>query len=99
MSILDQTTLSKLDEFRVGVAALPNESAKTHAFMALVAQLFPATDVVARLAGGIEKRVRIEAGDRRIDSYFNNAVIEFERDLDVSLDTAVAQLHEQAAGL
>ena len=99
MSILDQTTLSKLDEFRVGVAALPNESAKTHAFMALVAQLFPATDVVARLAGGIEKRVRIEAGDRWIDSYFNNAVIEFERDLDVSLDTAVAQLHEQAAGL
>lgn len=99
MSILDPSTLTKLESFRAGLSALPNESAKRQAFMGLVGQLFPASDITMKLAGGMEKAVRISKGRRVIDSYFGNAVIEFEKDLDVSLETAVAQLREQAAGL
>ena len=99
MATLDHETLGRLERFRTEVGALPNESAKTHRFMALVAELFSGSNIVAKLAGGIEKVVRIPAGHRRIDSYFGNAVIEFEKSLDVSLDTAISQLREQAAGL
>ena len=99
MSVLDQATQERLEAFRASLASLPNESAKTHAFMALVGQLFPASNIVAKLAGGMQKTVRIREGRRVIDSYFGNAVIEFEKSLDVSLEVAVAQLREQAAGL
>lgn len=99
MATLDQATLSRLEAFRGEVSSLPNEAAKTHRFMALVAELFPNSGAVQRLAGGIEKVVRIPAGKRRIDSYFGNAVIEFEKSLDLSLQAAVAQLREQTAGL
>ena len=99
MANLDQDTLAALERFRVDVAALPNESAKTHRFHALVAELFPGSEVSTRLAGGVEKVVRVPDGRRRIDSYHGNAVIEFERSLDVSLEVAVNQLRDQAAGL
>lgn len=99
MSTLDQATFAKLEDFRDRVAKLPNESAKTHAFIALTAELFTGSGIAARLAEGIEKVVRIASGRRRIDSYFGNAVIEFEKDLGVSLKTAIGQLREQAAGL
>ena len=99
MATLDAATLDRLERFRADVGPLPNESAKAHRFMALVAELFPGSEALPRLAGGIEKVVRIPVGIRRIDSYFGNAVVEFERSLDVSLGTAEAQLREQAAGL
>ena len=99
MATLDHETLGRIERFRAEVGSLPNESAKTHRFMALVAELFSGSNIITRMAGGIEKVVRIPAGNRRIDSYYGNAVIEFEKSLDVSLETAILQLREQAAGL
>ncbi len=78
---------------------MPNESAKTQRFLALVSELFPGSDIVGLISQGIEKRVRLGTKRRRIDSYFGNALIEFEKSLDVSLTTAEKQLREQVAGL
>jgi hypothetical protein len=99
MNTVDLAHLAALDRFRKEVADLPNEAAKTHRFIGLVAELFPGSDIVSLMSQGIEKTVRLGAKRGRIDSDFGNAVIEFEKDLTVSLATAEHQLREQVAGL
>ena len=103
MSALDDKTRSTLKAYARDVRTLPNESAKTHRFIALVAELFPGTSVVSKFAAGIEKIVRIDtaAGTRRrfLDAYHGNAIIEFENSLEATEQIALTQLREQAAGV
>ena len=97
---LDQTTRERLERYLADVRALPNESAKTHRFIALVAELFPGSNVITEVAGGIEKRVRIsDTQHGRIDAYYGNVVIEFERDLKATGETALSQLRDYCTGV
>jgi hypothetical protein len=100
---IDSLTQSRLLRYLADTQALPNESAKTHRFVALVQELFGAPAVTTELTGGIEKRVRIDAfGTKkrgRIDAFYGNAVIEFERSLAATGETAAAQLREYCAAV
>ena len=100
---LDDRTRKILSQYLADVRSLPNESAKTHRFAALVAELFPGTPASTEFAAGVEKFVRIDTADGtkrgRIDSYHGNAVIEFERSLKATGDEAERQLREYSAGL
>lgn len=100
---LDDRTQKILSQYLADVRSLPNESAKTHRFAALVAELFPGTTASTEFASGVEKFVRIDtAGGTkrgRIDSYHGNAVIEFERSLKITGDEAERQLRDYSAGL
>ncbi len=102
-SALDQATRDILRSFLNDIRSLPNESAKTHRFIALVAQLFPETSAVSRIASGVEKLVRIDTAKglrrRRIDTYYGNAIIEFENSLAATETIALRQLQEQASGV
>lgn len=103
MEGLDAPTRAILENYVRAVRELPNESAKTHRFAALVGELFPGSNVNIEVAQGIEKRLRIDLGTRkktgRIDAYFGNAVIEFEKTLAATHATALQQLKEYAAGV
>jgi hypothetical protein len=92
-------SISAIETYVREVATLPNEAAKKERFIGLVGALFPRSSVLGALAGGAEKVVRLDIGRRRIDTYYGNAVIEFEKDLSVSLATAENQLREQVAGI
>ena len=101
--MLDDATRQHLESYLSGIRALENEAAKTHHFAGLVSQLFPGTSAPIELSKGIEKRVRIDLGDRekrgRIDAYYGNAVIEFENSLAATEATALKQLREYTAGV
>ena len=100
---LDNLTREVLQNFLRDIKSLPNESAKTHRFVALISRLFPGSGVTTLLTHGIEKTVRVaidgKLRHRRIDAYYGNAVIEFERSLKKSEAVAREQLREQAAGI
>jgi hypothetical protein len=70
--------------------------------MMLVSALFPGSDIASRLAPGIEKAVNIQLPGRlkhgSIDSYFGNAIIEFENSLRATGEHAKDQLKEYCAG-
>lgn len=99
----DEQTGEILSSYLKAVRSLPNESAKTHRFLALVGELFPGNRVTTQLSAGIEKRVRIDTakGEKRgrIDSYYGNAVIEFENSLAATGSTAEKQLREYISGV
>lgn len=101
---LDTKTRDSILSFVRDVRSLPNEAAKTHRFFGLVGDLFPTSNVLTRLAEGVERAVRVvkpEGGDARgrIDAYHGNAIIEFENSLRASGATAIRQLKEYAAGI
>lgn len=100
---LDPTIRNILSEYLSEVRALPNESSKTHRFIAMVGQVFPGSAIISKLASGIEKAIRIELPQRAkhgyIDSYFGNAVIEFEYSLKATGKAAQQQLREYCAGV
>src|ERR1035437_5375529 len=100
---LDVNTKQLLSQYLTDVRSLPNESAKTHRFVALVGQAFPGSAVISKLTAGIEKAIRIQLPERvkrgRIDSYFGNAVIEFEYSIKATGDAAKQQLREYCAGV
>src|ERR1700730_8886052 len=86
------------------VRQLPNESAKTHRFSALVSALFPGSSASTEFAAGVEKLVRIDmaaGGSKRgfVDAYHGNAVIEFENSLKATGAHALDQLREYTSGL
>lgn len=103
MEGLDKATETILARYLRDIPKLPNESAKTHRFVALVGELFmgssPMTDIVA----GIEKIVRVDTKGKvkrgRIDAYFGNVIIEFENSMKATENTAKKQLKEYAAGV
>jgi SAM-dependent methyltransferase len=100
---LDDKTKAVLTAYLKDIRSLPNESAKTHRFAALIGELFPATPVTMAFAASIEKLVRIDTsrGPKRgrIDSYYGNAVIEFENSLRATGAEAERQLREYVAGV
>ncbi|MGO4883733.1 MAG: N-6 DNA methylase [Bryobacteraceae bacterium] len=100
---LDSSIKDLLSEYLRDIRALPNEAAKIGRFIALVGQAFPGTAAISRLTAGIEKAIRIElcegAKRGRIDSYYGNAVIEFERSLTATGRVAEQQLREYCAGV
>jgi hypothetical protein len=57
---LDETTHSILSRYLADIRQLPNESAKTHRFSALISELFPGSSAPTEFAAGIEKLVRID---------------------------------------
>jgi hypothetical protein len=81
--MLDDTTRRTLSRYLADIRQLPNESAKTHRFSALISELFPGSTAPTEFAAGVEKLVRIDTaggGSRRgfVDAYHGNAIIEFE---------------------
>jgi hypothetical protein len=100
LATLDDATQRILSNYLREVRALPNESAKTHRFAALISELFPGSPGIGEYSAGVEKFVRIDtaSGQKtgRIDAYHGNAVIEFEKSLKatwggpVSADSSVA---------
>lgn len=100
---LDTSTRGALSRYLRDTQALPNESAKTHRFIALVSELFPGSPAVTEFAAGVEKLVRIQAssGTRRgrIDSYHGNAIIEFENSLKATGKVALEQLKNYTAAI
>jgi hypothetical protein len=85
------------------IRQLPNESAKTHRFSALISELFPGSSAPTEFAAGVEKLVRVDtrAGAQRgfVDAYHGNAVIEFENSLKATEAHALDQLKEYTSGL
>lgn len=100
---IDDSTKKLLSAYLHDVRTLPNESAKTHRFMALVGQAFPGTAIISKVTAGIEKAIRVElqegAKRGRIDSYFGNAVIEFESSIKATGRIAEEQLRGYCAGI
>jgi Eco57I restriction-modification methylase len=100
---IDEPVRRVLLSYLNDIHALPNESAKTHRFSALLAALFPGTSISTEFAAGIERLVRIDtaSGEKRgrIDAYHGNAIIEFERSLKATGTEAERQLREYTAGL
>jgi hypothetical protein len=101
---LDDVTCRTLSRYLTDVRQLPNESAKTHRFSALVSELFPGSSASTEFAAGVERLVRIDtaAGGSRhgfVDAYHGNAVIEFENSLKATGAHALDQLREYTSGL
>ncbi len=100
---LDSSTKQLLSEYLAQVRLLPNESAKTHRFVALVGQAFPGSAIISKLTAGIEKAIRIQLPERakkgHIDSYFGNAVLEFEYSIKATGKVAEQQLREYCSGV
>src|SRR5947209_2324922 len=65
--------------------------------------MFPGTSAPTAFTAGVEKFVRIDTGTGtkrgRIDAYYGNAVIEFEKSLKATGDEAERQLKEYTAGV
>jgi hypothetical protein len=101
---LDDTTRRILTSYLADIRQLPNESAKTHRFSALVAALFPGSTASTEFAEGVEKLVRIDTaggGTKRgfVDAYHGNAIIEFENSLKATEAHALEQLREYTSAL
>jgi hypothetical protein len=75
---LDDTTRHTLIRYLADIRQLPNESAKTHRFSALISELFPGSSAPTEFAAGVEKLVRVDTrtGTKRgfVDAYHGNAV-------------------------
>ena len=100
---LDEKTKAALRSYLADVRSLPNESAKTHRFATLIGEMFPGSSAVTEFSAGVEKLIRIEtaAGQKRgrIDTYYGNAVIEFENSLKATGREAKHQLREYISGV
>ncbi|MFQ5866240.1 MAG: N-6 DNA methylase, partial [bacterium] len=87
------------------VAQLNTEAAKANRFLICLKDLFGEVDAefVERYLQGVEKYVRSKEKDillrGKIDALFGNLVIEFERDLNRSLEEAKEQLQKYIAFL
>lgn len=100
---IDKQTKAILTEYLANIRDLSNESAKTSRFSALIEALFPRSPATRHFAAGVEKIVRVDTakGQKRgyIDSYYGNAVIEFENSLKATGTHAEQQLREYVAGV
>jgi SAM-dependent methyltransferase len=100
---LDNKTRKILSGFLRDMSQLPNESAKRTRFAALLGQLFSGSAAVTKFPQGTEKIVRIDTASGRkrgrIDSYYGNAIIEFENSLRATGNEAERQVRDYIAGL
>src|SRR5690349_12906305 len=92
-SLLAEQHKIALQRYLHDIKLLPNEPAKTHRFAMLLTELFADANVATNFTRGIEKSIlRIDTNRRirrgRIDSYYGNAVIEFENSLKATLKKA-----------
>lgn len=99
---IDAKTTEILRKYLREVRALGNEAARRQRFSALIAELFPGTGAITEFARGVEKLIRIDRAEGqkkgRVDAYYGNAIIEFERNLSATLEEAKLQLREYVAG-
>jgi type I restriction-modification system DNA methylase subunit len=103
-SRLDARTEGLLASYVADINSMGNEAAKTGRFIALCTALFPGeAGMVSKLSGGLEKAVKITRPGREktgfIDSYYGNAVIEFETSLRATGAHAEEQLREYCSGV
>lgn len=100
---LDQRTKAALQCYVADVRQLPNEAAKRVRFGSLLGDLFPGSSAVSDFAAGVEHAIRIDTakGQKRgrMDAYYGNAVIEFEKSLSATGDEAERQLREYVSGV
>jgi hypothetical protein len=100
---LDDKTHAILLSFLRDLKELPNEAAKRTRFAVLIGELFPGSKAVTKFPEGTERIVRIDTAlgqkSGRMDSYYGNAVIEFEKSLKATGKEAESQLQEYTAGL
>lgn len=103
MSRIPEKTQQAIAQFLRDVGSLGNESSKTHRFAALLGELFTGTSVATEFAEGTEKLIRVDTSTgekrRRMDTYYGNAIIEFEANLKVTGKEAERQLREYTAGV
>jgi type I restriction-modification system DNA methylase subunit len=99
---LEQHTKEILRSYLREVKSLPNESAKRARFAALIGELFPKSEAINEYSQGVEKLIRIRrpAGAKRghADTYYGNAIVEFEKSLSSTLAHAEDQLREYVSG-
>lgn len=103
-SRLDAHTEGLLVSYLADIKSMNNEAAKTGRFIALCTALFPgASSMVSKLSGGLEKAIKITrpGHDKTgfIDSYYGNAIIEFETSLRATGAHAEEQLREYCSGV
>lgn len=100
---IDDQTRQHLSQYLSDIKSLPNESAKTHRFIALLDTLFRDASLVSAFTRGVEHAIRIDtsAGTKRgrVDAYYGHAVIEFENSLRATGDHAKDQLREYVSGI
>src|ERR1051326_7682790 len=103
MARIPEKTQASLSQFLRDIKSLANESSKTHRFASLLGELFAGTRVATEFAEGTEKLVRIDTSEGqkrgRIDTYYGNAVIEFEGSLKITGKVAEQQLKSYTAAL
>ena len=101
--ILDQHITDKLKRYVQDIKNLPNESAKRHCFSGLISSLFPDSPELANFFSGVEKTVHIDTSTGlkhgRVDSYYGNSIIEFEKSLKATERHAKYQLQEYCVGI
>lgn len=102
-SRLSRETEERLEQYLKDIRRASNETACRETFIGLVSGLFPGTDPARGLPMGAERAVRIQLPDRekrgKIDSYYGNAVIEFEYSLKATRRSAEEQLREYCSGI
>jgi hypothetical protein len=85
------------------VRSLPKETARRERFAALLGELFPGSTKLMTYAAGAETSIRIDIGTAQkkgsIDTYYGNALIEFEASLKATGNHAEEQLREYVAGV
>src|SRR5438552_769774 len=100
---LTDKTKAILAAYLSQIRGLPNETAKRERFAALLGELFPGSSKLMTYAAGAETSIRIDigAGQKKgfIDTYYGNAVIEFEASLKATGKHAEEQLREYVAGV
>ena len=101
--ILDEKARAALATYLANIRSLPNESAKTHRFAALIEAPFPGGPATTQFAAGVEKLIRIDtaAGKKKygfIDLYYGKAVLDFQNSLKATGAEAERQLRGYVAG-
>lgn len=101
--VIDERTKSHLTEYLRNIRTINSEEGKKQRFAVLLGELFPGSEVSSEYSRGAEKliRVRTSLGFKRgrADTYYGNAVIEFEKSLKATLHDAQRQLCEYTSGI
>ena len=92
--------IRNIKEYLNHISNASHETVKVTHFISLLNALFPGAEAIPAFIDGMEKGVRINSqagsGRRYLDAYFGNSIIEFEKDLSRTRNTAKKQLKDYA---